>query len=165
MASRLRVYGESLLHPIALIALSLWAINDHYGKGTWPNWLSGKVSDVCCLIVIPILCSAGVELISRVRGKHLATARAWGVLVGDLGAALAAIIMVGINLWPSWAHVYEVGLGAIQWLALIPFNLMRSRTIGEPYLVNLTMDPSDLITIPAALLGPWINRQCDDVDQ
>ena len=159
MASRLRVYGESLLHPVALCALALWAINDHYGKGAWPAWLSGKLSDVSCLIVIPLLCAAGVELVGGLFGRSLTEVSRWGVFACDLGALVAAVIMVGINLWPSWAYVYELGLGAAQWAALVPVRLLFGQEVGQPYLVTLTMDPSDLITVPSALIGPWVHRQ------
>ena len=54
--------GEVIIHPVSLCALMLWAINDHYGKGVWPGWLSGKLSDVVSLIVFPLIPTAIYEL-------------------------------------------------------------------------------------------------------
>ena len=110
-----RVYGEVLLHPFSLLCLALWAINDHYGKGAWPGWLSGKLSDVVSLIGFPLLVGALFEMSAGLCGREISRARSVGVIACRWGALSAAIVMIGINLWPSWANAYEVGLGAAQW--------------------------------------------------
>ena len=153
-----RVYGDILLHPFSLLCLALWAINDHYGKGAWPGWLSGKLSDVVSLIGFPLLVGAFFELTAGVIGLKLRAQRI-GLIACQWGALSAAIVMIGINLWPSWADVYEVGLGSAQWSVISVWRWLIDQPILPPHKVILTMDSTDLITAPAALIGPWFYRR------
>ncbi|HYO21657.1 MAG TPA: hypothetical protein VER36_04580 [Flavisolibacter sp.] len=43
-----------LLHPLFLPALFLLLVNDFYWKYAYANWLTGKLSDVAGLIVLPV---------------------------------------------------------------------------------------------------------------
>jgi hypothetical protein len=43
-----------LLHPVFLISLVVLIINDQYLKYQYSNWLTGKLSDVAGLIVLPL---------------------------------------------------------------------------------------------------------------
>ncbi len=140
--------GALLVHPLVLGALALWALNDHWFKSVG-GWLPGKLSDVACLIVIPVLVGGGVELAFGRRGGR------W--LFG--AAALAALIMALINTWAPAAWAYEQGLGLMQW----PFRGLASVIRGEGWPAHrpvvLTMDPTDLITLPAVLVPVWLERR------
>jgi hypothetical protein len=133
-----------LLHPAALLCLALWVANDHWFKAAAPGWVTGKLSDVAALGFAPLLPVALWEL-----SPWGHRGRAW-----VLGASLAAFgaVMVGINLWEPWAWAYERGLGLAQW----PWFALRAwwgeRPAPAPGLVALTMDPTDLWTLPALLL-------------
>ena len=153
------VYGGALLHPLTLLCLALWALNDHYGKGVWPGWLSGKLSDVVSLIGSSILTGAALEIALGLRGTPLKRARELGLRASKWGALSAAIVMVGINIWPLWAEAYEVGLGAVQWSVVSAWRWFTDQPIPPLYRVTLTMDSGDLLTVPAALGGPWIYRR------
>ena len=153
------VHGEILIHPLSLLCLGLWALNDHYGKGAWPGWLSGKLSDVVSLIGFPLLVGAFFELVIGLFGAKISRARAVGVIACRWGAVSAAIVMIGINLWPSWADAYEVGLGAAQWTMSSAWRWLTDLPILPRHRVSLTMDPTDLITTPAALVGPWLYQR------
>ena len=48
----------ALVHPVALVALAAWIANDHFLKRLHPGLVSGKLSDVACLIVVPLLAIA-----------------------------------------------------------------------------------------------------------
>jgi len=50
--SRNRYY---LLNPIFLACLITLLLNDHYLKYTFPSWLTGKLSDVTGIIILPLL--------------------------------------------------------------------------------------------------------------
>ena len=154
-----RAYGDVLLHPLSLLCIALWAINDHYGKGAWPSVISGKLSDVVCLIGLSLLIGAAIELLCGLFGVSLTRARQIGAQASMWGAAFGAVVMMGINLWPSWAEAYEVGLGAVQWSAVSAWRWFTDQPITPRYRVSLTMDPTDLYTIPAALLGPMLYRR------
>ena len=153
-----RAYGDVLLHPLSLLCIALWAINDHYGKGAWPSAISGKLSDVVCLIGLSLLTGATAELLCGLFGVSLTRARQLGARASVWGAVIGAVVMMGINLWPSWAEAYEVGLGAAQWSAVSVWHWLTDQPITPRYRVSLTMDPTDLYTIPAAYLGPALYR-------
>lgn len=131
--------GALILHPVVLAALALWALNDHVLKA-YGGVLPGKLSDVACLIVIPVMLPSAIELWRSHRGRT-EPATTWVV-----GCAItAAAVMVAINVSPSAAWVYEHGMGVLQW----PFRMMAGRAYAP---VHLTMDPTDAWTLPAALV-------------
>jgi hypothetical protein len=144
--------GRLLLHPVALAALALWMVNDHLFKALWPGHLVvGKLSDVASLIAFPLLVAAGVEWLAFLARRR---PDVFPVLVG---ASLAtAFVMATINVFPAAAHAYEVGLGALQW----PFFAARSAWEGGavPAIrpVQLWMDATDLLTLPAAAVPIWL---------
>lgn len=43
-----------LLHPVFLLALIVLYLNDVYWKQAFPNWFTGKLSDVAGIIVLPV---------------------------------------------------------------------------------------------------------------
>ena len=67
--------------------------------------------------------------------------------------------MIGINTWPSWADAYEVGLGALQWAPRALWSMIAYGETLEVYRVSLTMDPTDVLTIPAAVFPVWIHMR------
>lgn len=146
--------GELLTHPAILAALGTWALNDHLLKVRWPGWLSGKLSDVACLIVIPILVGGGVELWRELRGRP---ARATGWL--RAAALVSAVVMVAINTWTPAAAAYERGFAFLQWPLRAIGSLLAGSTETDLRPVILTMDPTDLLTVPAAAVPVWLDRR------
>ena len=57
----LPVSASALLHPLTLLSLGLWALNDHVLKGWAPGALTGKLSDVAALVVAPTVLVGLVE--------------------------------------------------------------------------------------------------------
>lgn len=52
----------ALAHPVALGALVLWIVNDHWWKHHFANAVTGKLSDVAGLILFPLLVAAALAL-------------------------------------------------------------------------------------------------------
>lgn len=50
-----KIKATFLLHPVFVISLFVFITNDFYWKYTYANWLTGKLSDVAGLIVLPLL--------------------------------------------------------------------------------------------------------------
>ncbi len=146
----MRAPGDVVLHPVALSALAIWIINDHLLKGLWGNGLTGKLSDVASLVFVPLLLVAVVELLAQARGRALGQ----GALraVGVTAAALTGLVMATINLFEPFAWLYRHGLGLLQWPFLIVSWLGSGQAVGGPGMVDLTMDPTDLWTLPALIL-------------
>jgi len=133
-----------LLHPLILIALGLWALNDHVLKATWGNVFTGKLSDVTSLIVAPILLatlSAGVGL-GRTSVRALLIA--WCIAMAG--------VMIAIKLFAPAADLYRYGLAALQW----PFRCLLTLSLRPLVPVFLAMDPSDLWTLPAACVPVFL---------
>ncbi len=132
--------------------LVVWIMNDHLFKELFSNQLTGKLSDVASLSVFPLLPYCGYEVLCAWRGKPTPNRR--GVLWLSLIATGA--VMVGINLSPTCAYVYEVGLAAAQW----PFHCLKAMVMGYPVpdvgRVELTMDPTDIWTLPSLLIPWWV---------
>ncbi len=132
----------ALVHPIALTALAVWIVNDHYLKRVHAGALSGKLSDVACLIVVPLLAVAAIEL---VRGtSNRAT---WIACIAGTG-----FVMATINLFDSAAFLYRWGLGIAHW----PLRVVLSGELVSIHPARLTMDPTDLLTLPALLVPAWL---------
>ena len=110
-----------LLHPAFLAALAALAVNDHVLKAAAPSALTGKLSDVAGLVVLPVLLCVALGVRTR--------RRAWAVHLA-VGAAFAAAQFVtaeavhaALGVWPS--HVADpTDLAALAvlpvgvWLAL-----------------------------------------------
>ena len=140
--------GDALRHPLVLLMLALWILNDHVFKMMFGSVLTGKLSDIAGLVVFPLMLVAAYEIVCALRGlQALHTA---AVLWASLAASAA--LMISINLFEVCADACRLGLGLAQW----PFVGLASIAAGGslPPLahVNLTMDPTDLWALPALLI-------------
>ncbi len=129
--------GALIVHPLIVGALALWAVNDHLLKPLGGE-LVGKLSDVACLIVIPVMLPSAIELWRARGGREFAMATRMVIVC----AIMAAVIMVAINTSTSAAWLYEHGMGLLQW----PFRTLTGQSYAP---VVLTMDPTDAWTLPA----------------
>jgi hypothetical protein len=132
--------GDGLLHPIALAATALYVANDWWLKAAHPGILSGKLSDVAGMVVLPLTLVALAEL---VQGRILSRA--------GLGLAVAATV-VGfslVELWEPAERLWCWTWGLMQW----PFRALAGSTELRP--VVAWSDPTDLLTVPFAALA-WV---------
>lgn len=116
--------AHALLHPLWLGALALLVVNDHLLKGLWPGALTGKLSDVAGMVVAPPLFAVLLAGLG---------ARGRGALAG---AHLAVgVVFAAIKLDAGAAAAFEslMALGPWPW--------------------HITVDPSDLVALPALALS------------
>jgi hypothetical protein len=139
-----RVHGSLLLHPVHLVAMLLLGANDHWFKTAWPGPITGKVSDVAGLVVLPIVLISGAELIRRRPISWLAAAAV---------SVACALGFAAVETWPAATNAYAVGLGWLQWLL--------SGADGTALSVRVTADPTDLLTLPAAVIPAVLTRRPD----
>ncbi len=135
-----------LLRPLTLGALGLLVLNDHVLKPTFHNALTGKLSDVAILILLPMLVAGGAELAG--------TSANFVRRVGIGGAAICALVMILINVHEPSGEVYRVGMGVFR--MPLDFALATIRSEGTSHLpnrVDLVMDSNDAFTVPAALIS------------
>ena len=135
---------RGLTHPVAVLALAVWIVNDHLLKSAFHNEVTGKLSDVASLIVFPLLVVTAYDLLHRAGTAHNR--------VLTLAAVATAMVMATINLFDVAAEAYRVGLAALQY----PLLAITRGELGPLHRVRLTMDPSDLLTLPAIAVPLWL---------
>ena len=146
---------DALLHPLPLMALALLLVNDHVLKPNVPSFLTGKLSDVAVLLLLPFVFLAVWE-VGRLRWPRLA-AIGPRLVVASVVSTMG--IYVAIEMVPFVSDLYRVGLGLAQW----PVRAFVSAVASEPAPalapVLLTSDITDLLMVPVALVvlvvGPW----------
>jgi hypothetical protein len=120
---------ELLLHPIALAAIAVLVINDHWLKSAHPSWVTGKLSDAAGLAFFPLLL--------------LVIARVPPTVSNALVAALAtAAVFTLVKTVPAATDVYRHVLGVLQW----PIT-------GSTAPVEAVTDPTDVACVPFAALA------------
>jgi hypothetical protein len=143
---------DRLVHPIPVGALIVLLLNDHVLKATYPSWLTGKLSDVAVLVLLPFLVLAAADLVA-LRFRHLPAPGSAALLAS---VVIAAAVFTLIEVVPIGADAYRWGLGLAQW----PIRAMVAATQGAPLPdllpVRLTSDVTDLLTLPAAGLILWL---------
>lgn len=134
------IAGGGLLHPVALGAVLVLVVNDHYLKQAIPGWFTGKLSDVAGLIYFPLFLQGVWEALQRL--AH----RVWqpSSRVLCLAVVATAVVFSGTQLWDPCAALYRDGLGLLQSMLRAPF---AGEFVVRP--VALTQDPSDLFALPA----------------
>jgi hypothetical protein len=138
-----------LLHPVALAALAAWLVNDHWAKAAARSPITGKLSDVAGLIVFPLIPVAALALWRR-RTGGAPPGMTWA-----LGWLLAtALAMASIKLLAPAAWLYRHGLAALQY----PLVVIARGELPPLRPVHLTMDATDLWTLPALLVPWWLLR-------
>lgn len=136
--------GDGALHPIALVAIGLLLVNDHFLKGLWPGWWTGKISDFAGLIFFPLLLQGLWEVGTVRRGGFSLSLTALVIAVGASG-----LVFASVEVWPLAADVAAEAGGIAQWpLHALLAAVTRSPLPGVNPVV-LTADVSDLIALVA----------------
>lgn len=120
---------DSLAVASGWVAVVLLLINDHYLKFADPSFVTGKLSDIAELFVLPLALSTAVRF-ATAKSHSIQRRSSLGVYLA-VGAAFIAI---------------KVDQGAANWLrvALAPITGGGTAAVA---------DPSDLIALPALLLS------------
>jgi hypothetical protein len=143
------VPADALLHPLAVAALVLLILNDHVLKVLAPGPLTGKLSDLAGLVVLPLLILGAWEVAMATLGRWVGPAR--NGLIGAL--ALAGAAFAAIKLSGDGAEIYRLGMGLARW----PIDALLAAAGGSPPpapgRVRLVQDMSDMICLPGLLLA------------
>jgi len=146
--TRLPCSSAALLHPVTLLALALWAINDHLLQGWGPGVLTGKLSGVAGLVVCPTVlfgilewCAPGA--IRRHRRAALAAS-----------CAVLGLLVLGLELSGPVDLAYRQALGSAQFVAASVSAWLSGGAAPAYVLARTTPDVTDLLTLPA-LAVPW----------
>lgn len=140
-----------LLHPVALGAVTVLLVNDHYMKQLAPGTVTGKVSDVVGLLVFPLLVLACIEV-----ARKVARVSPWQLS----GTALCRVVLVTavaftlVKVSPGVAGAYSSALGLLAW----PVRALVSGA-PSPEPVRVLADVTDLVALPALAGAWWIGRR------
>ncbi len=144
--------GAVLTHPVIIAMLVLWIVNDHLLKDLLANALTGKLSDVASLAVFPLIPVTMYEIWCGLRGHEPKYMKP--VLL--LSLASTGSVMIGINVSAYWADAYRVGLGLCQWPFYAIAHFISGDTLPPTHTVHLTMDPTDIWTLPSLAIPAWL---------
>lgn len=137
--------GDLLLAWPILLSLVILVVNDHLLKGVGPSPLTGILSGVAGLVLMPAVLVAGTEVAGSIR--H----RPWHpTLMPMVAAGLAVGAAYGaVELLPAGAELYRWTWGALQW----PVAALIATAAGQPapgiVPVLAVADPLDLLALPA----------------
>ncbi|HEX2906592.1 MAG TPA: hypothetical protein VHO69_07025 [Phototrophicaceae bacterium] len=126
---------HSLAHPVTVWAVVLLLLNDHWFRFQWPSWWTGKLGDWAWLTFAPLICAAAVAWFVPKR-----------LVQQEKVVGLLAFVFMG--LWFALAKT-------------VPFvHLLTTTTLDAlvGWHGTLRLDTSDLLTLPALLVGWHIWR-------
>lgn len=139
---------HALAHPIALVAIVVWLLNDHLLKSMAPGIITGKLSDIAGMIVTPLTVAVLLDSITPrvVRARRgFARANAWlSVVVVALAFAAAKTTTSGHDTYVIVATFLRSPLHGLV-------GRFHSGAFGET--VVLVRDVTDLIAIPFGLVS------------
>lgn len=134
---------RSVAHPLSIAALATLLINDHVFKTRvdWlPRWLVAKLSDLAFVALAPIVALSFYEALSRHERRRTLVVTSSMIAVGAV---------FSLSKCTAWgASLVGCALGALQAPA-------RGALVCAP----ITVDPTDLLALPALLAARWVERR------
>jgi hypothetical protein len=130
---------HSLSHPLTIAAVLMLLFNDHWLRHNYPSWLTGKLGDFTWLIFAPLIC---VTLFAWIIPRRLKN--------HENIVAITSFTFIG--LWFATAKT-------IPFIHAITKNTVEA-IIG--WQGTLRIDPTDLLTLPALLIGYYIWHTADN---
>lgn len=134
--------GQRLLHPVSLAATVLYGFNDWWLKENWPGVLSGKLSDVAGMVVLPLT----LHTLAEIALKRELSSRWLLVMI-----VLSALGFSAVEISPLASSAWCWTWGAMQW----PFYALASLGGELPPVrpVVAWSDPTDLLAVPFGALA------------
>ncbi|MCB1026884.1 MAG: hypothetical protein KDB24_03865 [Microthrixaceae bacterium] len=140
--------GDLLLRPPVLIALAVVLLNDRVLKASYGNVLTGKLSDVAGVFVLPLVMVSAVELarwaLKRPAWPASRTEVVWAIAITAIG--FAAVKMIGPI---GDAYAEAVGMLRAGIASLVHWEL---RPVVP---IEVIRDWSDVLVLPV-LAGTWL---------
>jgi hypothetical protein len=112
----------------------LLVVNDHVLKYRWPGVVTGKLSDLVGVFLLPVLALGAWELCGLSHKREVCL----------LGIAVTAIGFAAVKLTPLSSSAYGAVVGLLRWPLL-----------GHWAPITVTQDATDLLVLPVLALS-WI---------
>jgi hypothetical protein len=130
---------HSLAHPVTIFAVLMSLFNDHWWRHNYPSWLTGKMGDFTWLIFAPMICAMLVAWIIPARLQDQEK------IVGVLSFGFIGVWFATAKTIPV---IHQMTTNTVEWI------------VG--WEGTLRIDPTDLITLPALLVGWWVWSNADN---
>lgn len=126
-----------LAHPVSLAALALLLFNDQILRRFWPSWWTGKISDAAWMVVAPLFLAALLSwLLPHREGSNRQQLRVFVI----------AFLAIGISFT------------LVKLVPLVNLLATRSMAIFLGAKPALSLDPTDLLALPALAIPFWLWR-------
>jgi hypothetical protein len=132
-----------VLHPVFVGAVAVLLLNDHVLKSGAPGLITGKLSDLAGLIVLPLLVLALAQVASRIIGLPAPSRRFLAVCVVGIGV----MFTLG-EIMPLADRSFERLWGIVR----SPIGSLRNPDASSAVLVS---DPTDVLALPALWIA-WV---------
>lgn len=139
------------LPTVALVAVAILALNDHWFKHAYPGWLTGKLSDVAGMVFFPLLLRS---LAPRRLEASLGSKR---LLLGCCAATAIAFTLAKTTTVGNEA--YRFAWGAMQWPFWCVRALVGGRRLPAIHHVALVKDATDLLALPFVAIAYFAGRR------
>jgi hypothetical protein len=127
-------HWEWLAHPVTVLALAVLILNDHVWKASHPGLVTGKLSDVAGLVLMPAVLGAAIGLVRLGFGRREP--------IGPPTVYVSAVITgVGFALVKVSPAVATVASGS--WSLVVGPSQVRA-------------DVTDLVALPGLGLAVWV---------
>lgn len=154
---RFRSPADWLIRPELWAAAAGLLANDRILKKHMPGLVTGKLSDVFGMFVVPFVWMAMVVLAAsllRVRLSQGAAWRWWCALVIAAGACLAWVKSSALG-----ADLYGQLIGYVRMVLLAPVDLLMAGHVRTPTPIQVVVDPSDIVAVLALVPASWVARR------
>ncbi len=136
--------AERYLRLGPMVATAILLLNDHVLKDRWGNELTGKLSDLAGVFLLPLVLIAAYEIALFIAKKPWpATSQRLLMCIAVTGAGFSLV-----KLSPTVADWYGLVLGELRW----PFEALLSIIVRSPLAnrrsVQVTADWTDLAALP-----------------
>ncbi len=137
MHQNFRRIASSFNHPFSLIMIALLVFNDFFLKPYVPSWLSGKLSDLAMVYLLPFLGMVLIALFPKIRRLR------W----------------VEITAFIFPVMVFTAGK------TILPFNqlIFHWLSVLLPYPTHFVFDPSDLVALLMLLPASYVWRKSGEL--
>jgi hypothetical protein len=155
LARRRWIPADALLHPLALGAVLLLFVNDHFLKAAWPGFVTGKLSDFAGLAFFPLVLLGGWEVVLAAVGR-------WrGPRPVPLAVAIAAtaVVFVLVKTTDPGATAFGLVISGWQWLIASAVGLWSGSAVAMNGPAPVARDLTDLLALPALFVSAWIGRR------
>jgi hypothetical protein len=118
-----------LVHPVTVLAAIVLILNDHVLKAAYPGLVTGKLSDIAGLVLLPPLVGLILAVVVRARA---------GTPMAITGLAVSGVAFTAVKAAPAGAAAASTVFSAVTGPSVI------------------LADPTDLAALPALGIAAWV---------